>query len=201
MQKLTHLISLYKCVRLLNMSISDKIVQIDEDKENPLRQISREIKKNEFGGKELKEIIFTMKKALSREDDGVAIAAPQIGLPLRIFVVSELAYLPDAKWKPLVFINPIITKSSKKHAEMHEGCLSVRWIYGKTTRAVSVTVEAYDENGNKFSFGATGLIAHIFQHEIDHLDGILFIDHGFDLEEFTEEEIKEANRKKKLEKK
>ena len=183
------------------MSISDKIVQIDEDKKNPLRQISREIRKNEFGGKDLKEIISTMKKALSREDDGVAIAAPQIGLPLRIFVVSELAYLPDAKWKPLVFINPIITKSSKKHAEMHEGCLSVRWIYGKTTRAVSVTVEAYDENGNKFSFGATGLIAHIFQHEIDHLDGILFIDHGFDLEEFTEEEIKEANRKKKIEKK
>lgn len=182
------------------MSVSDKIIQIDEDKKNPLRQISREIKKSEFGGKELKEIISTMKKALSREDDGVAIAAPQIGLPLRIFVVSELAYSPDAKWKPLVFINPVITKASKKHAEMHEGCLSVRWIYGKTSRAISVTVEAYDENGNKFSFGASGLIAHIFQHEIDHLEGILFIDHGFDLEEYTEEEIKEAAKKKKLEK-
>lgn len=179
------------------MSVSEKIIQIDEDRKNPLRQISREVKKSEFGTKELKEIISVMKKVLSREDDGVAIAAPQIALPLRIFVISEEAYTKEAKWKPLVFINPVITKSSKKHAEMHEGCLSVRWIYGKTDRAVSVTIEAYDENGNKFSFGASGLIAHIFQHEIDHLDGILFIDHGFELEEFTEEQIKEANKKKK----
>jgi peptide deformylase len=77
---------------------------------------------------------------------------------------------------------------------MQEGCLSVRWVYGKTTRAVSVTIEAYDEMGNKFSYGASGLIAHIFQHETDHLDGILFIDHGFDLEEFTEEEVRSAEK-------
>jgi peptide deformylase len=79
---------------------------------------------------------------------------------------------------------------------MQEGCLSVRWIYGKTKRAVNATVEAYDITGAKFSYGASGLIAHIFQHEIDHLDGILFTDHGFDLEEYTEEEVRKAEKSK-----
>ena len=78
---------------------------------------------------------------------------------------------------------------------MQEGCLSVRWIYGKTTRSLNATVEAYDVEGNKFSYGASGLIAHIFQHEIDHLHGVLFIDHGFDFEEFTEEEIRAGEKK------
>lgn len=181
------------------MKTKDIIIQIDEDKENPLRVIARAIKKDEFGTPYLKEIIDTMQKSLARENDGVALAAPQIALSLRIFVVSESAYPEDAKWKPLVFINPKITKASKKKAEMQEGCLSVRWIYGTTTRSISATVEAYDINGNKFSYGASGLVAHIFQHETDHLDGVLFIDHGFNFEEFTEEEVKasEKNRKKK----
>jgi peptide deformylase len=138
-----------------------------------------------------------MKKALLREHDGVAIAAPQIGIPLRLFVVAESSYEDDAKHKPLVYINPKIIKKSKKTAIMQEGCLSVRWIYGKTKRSIAATIEAYDEDGKKFTYGGKGLLAHIFQHETDHLDGILFIDHGFDLEEFTEEEVKEASKKSK----
>lgn len=172
------------------------IIQIDEDKDNPLRQIARPIRKDEFGSAYLKTLIQSMQKALSQEHDGVAIAAPQVGESVRVFVVSPNAYEETAKWKPLVFINPVVTKLSKKHKDMQEGCLSVRWIYGTTSRAVSATVEAYDELGNKFSFGASGLIAHIFQHEIDHLDGILFIDHGYNLEEFTEEEVKASSHKK-----
>lgn len=172
------------------------IIQIDERKENPLRKVAREIKRAEFGSDYLLSLISSMQKALAKEHDGVALAAPQVGESVRLFVVSPQAYEPEAKWKPLVFVNPTIVKASKKHKDMQEGCLSVRWIYGTTSRAVSVTVEAYDEHGNKFSFGATGLIAHIFQHEIDHLDGVLFIDHGYNLEEFTEEEIKAAAKKK-----
>jgi peptide deformylase len=169
-----------------------KIVQIDENKKNPLRLHAEPIKKNEFGSKELKAIVTTMQKALARENDGVALAAPQIGISKRIFVVAPSAYEEDVKWKQLVFINPVLTKVSKKMEERQEGCLSVRWVYGKTHRHLGATVEAYDVDGNKFSYGATGLIAHIFQHEIDHLDGILFIDHGFDFEEYTEEQIREA---------
>lgn len=169
-----------------------EIVQIDNSKDNPLRAIAVPVKKSEFGKKELLETIHLMQKALSRESDGVALAAPQIGISKRIFVVSPAAYKKDAKWKQLVFINPIITKISKKQEEMQEGCLSVRWIYGKTNRAASATIEAYNELGHKFSFGASGLLAQIFQHEIDHLEGIIFTDHGFDLEEYTEEEIRKA---------
>lgn len=183
------------------MKVSGTIIQIDKDIKNPLRQEARLIKKEEFGSPYLKEVISTMLSALSKEEDGVALAAPQIALSLRIFVVSPNAYQEETKWKPLVFINPKITKVSKKKAHMQEGCLSVRWIYGKTTRSIGATVEAYDVEGNKFSYGATGLIAHIFQHEIDHLDGVLFIDHGFDFEEFTEEEIRAGERKQKQDKK
>jgi peptide deformylase len=179
------------------MKAKDIIIQIDEKKTNPLRAIAHVVKKEEFGSKHLKDIVETMQKALAKENDGVALAAPQIGLSLRIFVVSPSAYPEDAKNKPLVFINPKIVKASKKKAEMQEGCLSVRWIYGTTKRSISATIEAYDMDGNKFSYGASGLIAHIFQHECDHLEGILFIDHGFNLEEYTEEEVKAGQMGKK----
>lgn len=177
------------------MKISEKIIQVDDTKTSPLRTKAHLIKKDEFGTSYLKVVVKTMQKALAKESDGVALAAPQIALPLRIFVVAPTAYDESAKYKPLVFINPKIVKASKRTAVMQEGCLSVRWIYGKTKRAVSATVEAQDIDGNKFTYGASGLIAHIFQHEIDHLDGILFIDHGFDLEEYTEEEVRAAEKK------
>lgn len=177
------------------MKLAGKIVQIDDSSDNPLRAIAVPVKPSEFGTKELKKTVKEMQDALAKEHDGVALAAPQIGVSKRIFVVAPSSYEPDAKWKPLVFINPILTKISKKVVEQQEGCLSVRWIYGKTKRHTSATVEAYDEDGNKFSFGGSGLLAHIFQHETDHLDGILFIDHGYDLEEYTEEEIREGQKK------
>lgn len=177
------------------MKSVSKIIQIDEDEKNPLRLQAELVKKSEFGTTELKDLIKTMQTTLSKEQDGVALAAPQIAVSKRIFVVAPEAYEESAKWKPLVFINPTLTKMSKKTQERQEGCLSVRWIYGKTHRHISVTVEAYDVEGNKFSYGASGLMAHIFQHETDHLDGVLFIDHGFDFEEYTEEEVKEAAKK------
>lgn len=170
------------------MKHSARIIQIDDSPTNPLRKEALSVGKEEFGTTELQKIIQDMTKALAGENDGVALAAPQIGISKRIFVVSPAAYEETAKWKPLVFINPKITKASKKVEERQEGCLSVRFVYGKTHRHTAATVEAYDIEGNKFSFGATDLIAHIFQHEIDHLDGILFIDHGYDLEEYESEE-------------
>jgi peptide deformylase len=178
------------------MKTLGKIVQIDDDTKNPLRLHAETVKKTEFGTAELRNLVKTMQATLAKEDDGVALAAPQIGVSKRMFVIAPSAYEEDAKWKPLVFINPKLTKMSKKTEERQEGCLSVRWIYGKTNRHISATVEAYDVDGRKFSFGAKGLIAHIFQHEIDHLDGILFIDHGFDFEEYTEAEVKKAATKK-----
>ena len=141
-----------------------------------------------------------MAKALHSQDDGVAIAAPQIGVPLRIFIVNGRIFDEDFVHgkKPLtdtsmvhhpdlVFINPIFTKISRDKKLLSEGCLSVRPIYGKVRRATRATMEAYDENGKKFIRSGSGLLAHIFQHETDHLDGILFIDKAEDLHESTSE--------------
>ena len=128
-----------------------------------------------------------MHASLAGQKDGVALAAPQIGISKRIFVVAPKAY-NDYTSQPLVFINPVITKRSKNKTWLDEGCLSVRWIYGTTHRHKQVTVEAYNEHGEKFQHGGSELVAQIFQHEIDHLDGILFDDHAKDLGEITEEE-------------
>ncbi len=160
------------------------VIQLDESETNPLRQICAEVKKSEFGTEELLNLIKTMQAEAVRDHDGVALAAPQIGICKRVFVIAARSFDISQKWRPEVFINPIITDSSKKSVSVHEGCLSVRGIYGRTDRYKNITVNAYDESGNKFTYGAGGLIAHIIQHEIDHLDGILFIDHGYEMEEY-----------------
>lgn len=159
------------------MPQKQKIVQA-EDK--VLRAKAKDVKIGEITSPTLKKILVQLKKSLEQEADGVAIAAPQIGVSLRIFVVSKRAFEiisgKEGKFEDQVFINPIITKLSKEKEEMEEGCLSVRWKYGKVMRSEKATITAYDENGKKFTRGATGLIAQIFQHETDHLDGVLFID-------------------------
>ena len=70
---------------------------------------------------------------------------------------------------------------------MQEGCLSVRPLYGKVRRATRTTIEAYNEQGKKFIMNGSGLVAHIFQHETDHLDGILFIDKAKDIQKILSE--------------
>ncbi len=158
--------------------MATKIVQ----KEDPvLRQIAKEVPIKDIVSPKIQKIISDMKKALASQDDGVAIAAPQIAVPLRIFVVSGKANDISKKTQgnpDEVYINPKITKISKDKKMVDEGCLSVRYLYGKTKRATRATVEAYNEKGEKITRGASGLVAQIFQHEIDHLDGILFIDHA-----------------------
>lgn len=139
-----------------------------------------------------------MKTALDSQTDGVAIAAPQIGENVRMFVMSEKVFelsenvgerrdqqkkLAPTAFKHLVFINPKITKLSKQKKFMEEGCLSVRWLYGKVTRSTKTTVQAMDEHGTLFERGASGLLAQVFQHEIDHLDGILFTDKAKEVKE------------------
>lgn len=158
-------------------------------KENPiLRAIAKEIPAKDISSAKIKKVIANMKKALATQADGVAIAAPQIGESYRIFVVAGKIFedsfvrgtgMPEgtqAKVPDAVYINPVITKLSKKKKWMHEGCLSVRPLWGEVERSIQATVTAYDEHGVQFTRGAGGLLAHIFQHETDHLNGVLFID-------------------------
>ncbi|MBU3669028.1 MAG: peptide deformylase [Candidatus Taylorbacteria bacterium] len=160
-----------------------------------LRTEAKEVPIEEISSPKIQKVISDMKRALQSQSDGVGLAAPQIGVPLRIFIVSKRVY--DDAPDDMVFINPKIVKFSKEKRWMEgEGCLSVRWVYGKVERSTKVTLRAYDEQGNLFERGAGGLLAHIFQHEVDHLDGILFIDKAKDLEEADPEAIKKEHKHK-----
>ena len=179
------------------------------------------VNKKDFGTPHLKKIIAQMAAALEKEEDGVAIAAPQIGIPLRIFVVSHRAFefaeqegspaLKESstkkasllassehtgpRYSDMVFINPEITKLSRKRNWAPEGCLSVRWLYGEVSRSEKATVRGYDENGKLFTRGASGLLAQVFQHETDHLNGLLFIDKARNVEKVTlrEQQLREQS--------
>ena len=152
-----------------------------------LRHDAAPVAPEEFGTTALNDVVDQLKNALHDTPDGVAIAAPQVGISQRIFVVAGAVYQhngrpeyknTDASPSPpdKVFINPQITKHAKEVQLMEEGCLSVRPYYGKVPRYTKVTVRAQDPAGNVFSEGRGGLLAQIFQHEIDHLNGVLFTD-------------------------
>lgn len=171
-------------------------------KDDPvLRATATPVESSVFGSTELKKIIAQMEEALEHEEDGVAIAAPQIGVSKRIFVVSHRAFESDfnddvksskkaKKADNLVCINPEIISMSKDRKLVPEGCLSVRWLYGNTRRSSRAKMKAYDIEGKEFVLDGRGLLAQIFQHEIDHLNGILFIDHARDIRDLPPEEIK-----------
>ena len=174
--------------------ITIKLPKIVQNGEPVLRKIAENVEITDITKPKIQKILKDMSEVLATQDDGVAIAAPQIAVPLRIFVVSQKVEIilkgmeeaPEAekaKIKDIVYINPEINKVSRKKQIMDEGCLSVRPLFGKVERAEKATVTAYDENGKKFTRGGSGLLAQIFQHEIDHLNGILFIDKATDLKE------------------
>lgn len=145
-----------------------------------LHAIAEEVTEEEFLSGEVKKLIKKMREALRSYNAegyvGVAIAAPQIGVAKRVFLVEDQSTDRDAPLSPLVAINPKIVKISKKTAVVGEGCLSVPGRYGAVQRSVNATLRALDENGEEYERGAGGLLAQIFQHECDHLDGTLFTD-------------------------
>ena len=144
-----------------------------------LHTIAEEITAEEFSNGTVTKIVKDLRKAIKTYDvDGyaaVAIAAPQIGISKRIFIIEDQSDREDAL-PSLVVINPRFTKTSKKCHEVGEGCLSVPDTYGVVVRHKNVVIEAHDENNQPFTRGAGGLLAQIMQHETDHIDGILFTD-------------------------
>ena len=142
-----------------------------------LHIIGEEVTAEEFSNGTVTKIIKDLRSAIKTYDvDGytaVAIAAPQIGVAKRIFLIADQSKREEPI-PGMVAINPRITKLSKKTQKLSEGCLSVRDTYGIVVRHKNVTMTALDENGEEYERGAGGLLAQIFQHECDHLDGILF---------------------------
>jgi peptide deformylase len=130
-----------------------------------LRQHSAEVKAVDDDVRRLVEDMFETMDAAK----GIGLAANQVGVPRRVAVV-------DVEGDRFVLINPMIIETEGR-ATAEEGCLSIPEIYGDVTRPERVVVEALDQSGNQYRKEASGLKARAIQHEIDHLDGILFLDH------------------------
>jgi len=173
-----------------SISMSNQIVTTPNQ---VLRKNAIAVKETEFGTSGLVKTIDAMSKALRATSEGIGIAAPQIGISKRIFLASEEALVidkklkhpddrfgkekdTDKKWEYYTFINPEIIKISTKKFNGVEGCLSVPKKYGEVERAEKIRVRARDEKGHVFERGASKLFARLIQHEIDHLNGVLFID-------------------------
>ena len=166
-----------------------------------LRVKARDIPITDIRSKKVQDLVAAMKVTLKGTPDGVGLAASQVGEDLRLFIISDEAEeidrmqakrdrseegkplagakpYPIRDWHYYVFINPQVTGKSRKKIDGHEGCLSVPNVFGNIKRQEKITVEAFDEHGKKFTRGASRFFARVIQHELDHLEGALFIDHA-----------------------
>ncbi len=186
----------------MEMRARPTIVQL---KDPVLRMHARPLARKEIDTPQVRLLIENMRRRLIKEKLGVGLAAPQVGVSARLFIVAGRVFEKeeidedksaatngfrkpeDTRREPhaadRVFINPEVLRVSRKKEGMSEGCLSVREIYGTVVRHEKITIRALDEGGKPFTYHAAGLLAQIFQHEIDHLNGILFIDKASTLQD------------------
>lgn len=155
------------------------IQQVLKHPNKKLREKSRLVTDAELQSEDFQNLINDMLETMKTEN-GVGLAAPQVGKNIRLIIV-------ETKKGPEAFINPKIVSSSKKMIPSQEGCLSIPGILGMVQRHKSVKVRAKNRDGEKVSMKVDALQSIIFQHEIDHLDGILFIDKAFEITESTPE--------------
>ena len=154
-----------------------------------LRKNCKEVK--DFGPS-TQQLIDDMVETM-REAPGVGLAAPQIGILEQIIVVEYFENEDDAETEgkqPKLFtiVNPQIKKYSNIEVDGVEGCLSIPGYVGTVTRSESITIKAQDRHGQKITLKPKGWLARIFQHEIDHLSGVLFTDKALDVTQLGEDE-------------
>ena len=118
--------------------------------------------------KEIRELVKTMRQSMT-EAEGIGLSANQIGLDIKVFVAK-------VENKFYALFNPEIQQASKETVGLDEGCLSVPGVYGLVDRPARITLKGTDQNGKPLKIKAWGLLARVFQHEMDHLNGKLFID-------------------------
>ena len=165
-----------------------KILTVNDKKEEKfLRTKTANFDFSKFTKKDIGELIKKMREAMNKAV-GIGLSANQIGLDLRLFVAkisnkplkrdknNKIILPPPGEMKFYAIFNPEITKFSEKKIIMEEGCLSVPGIYGLVERPESVVLKGYDRYAKPLTVKADGLLARVFQHETDHLNGILFID-------------------------
>ena len=144
----------------------------------PVREITGDLRQM------VEDMIDTM-----YDEGGIGLAAPQVGLALRLMVVGD-----ERGRDPRGLLNPVITDQGGE-VTAEEGCLSIPGVYADVTRAEWVRLEAQDLDGKPATINARGFLARVFQHEIDHLDGVLFIDR---LDPATRDRIKRRIKKEGL---
>lgn len=157
---------------------ADHILCIENKTEEKfLRTKTREIPRAEISlsetKKELRKVVETMRRLMVKAE-GVGLSANQAGMPYRFFIARVMDR--NGKWKQYTLLNPKIIKKSREKETAEEGCLSIPFRFGPVERSSEVTVEATNLLGKPQKIEAKGLLARIFQHEIDHLEGVLFID-------------------------
>ncbi len=165
-----------------------KIFTINNKKEEKfLRKKTADFDFNKLGKKEISELLGTM-RGIMIEARGIGLSANQLGLNLKFFVAqisdkplkrdenNKVIMAPPELMKFYAIFNPEIIKFSEEKIVMEEGCLSVPGIYGLVERPVRITLVGRNENDKKIKIKTSGILARVFQHEFDHLNGILFID-------------------------
>lgn len=163
------------------------IRSIRNDKDELLRKRSREV---EAIDNKIRELVLDMVDTMYK-NDGVGLAAPQVGILKRVIVY-------DVGEGPKVMINPVITKASGKQTG-EEGCLSSPNVFGMVDRPAIIHVKAYDLEGQEVTVKAKELEAIVLCHEIDHLDGVLFLDKAYDLYTASPEEVAKAKEESRKE--
>ncbi len=153
-----------------------KKLTIETGKQNDiLRDISTPVAPNEF--RNYKKLVEDMLKYIRNpKNGGVGLAAPQVGVNKRIIVVSLMKDYDDENFRTIPMINPVIVSHSEETTCDQEGCLSIPGESGDVVRWAEVDIEFYNIEGRKFALHLKDLAARIVQHEIDHLDGVLFTD-------------------------
>jgi len=144
------------------------LLPVLKDPDTNLRTRSVEVDKGDISSGRIQGLIDNMIETMAGEN-GIGIAAPQVGVKERVVIVE----MGDG---PTAYINPKIFSTSLRKVDSEEGCLSVPGVFGIVKRHKKVKVKALDRDGNKVQLSLSGMPAIIFQHEIDHLDGVLFID-------------------------
>ena len=146
---------------------------------NPAPVLRKKARKITDFGPELQTLIDDMLETM-REAPGVGLAAPQVGIPLQLIVIeySEKAEEPESEEPPKLYtiVNPEIIRVSSEQELATEGCLSIPGFLGDVERPLAITLKGVNRRGKPVRIKADGWLARIFQHEVDHLNGVLFID-------------------------
>jgi peptide deformylase len=171
---------------------------------NPiLRTASKQLSKQDILSTKTRELVRDMRYTLEKKHYGVGLAAPQVGQPLAIAVIGlkPTPTRPDIKEVSITLINPEIVVHSDKRIPLWEGCISGPDMYGKAMRYPKVRVQWLDEKARHHEQDFGGLLAQVIQHEIDHLNGILFVDRVADPKTYVTfseyKKIRKAEKKNK----